>query len=181
MAGTIGDGERQKRLAMKNGGDGERKTLAVPTTRDEYPPNNTTSSTLQQLSTTAKDGDESKIVGDSLETGDPVGSTAANENSNDAPVSNIQKKIRRAEPFGMPVQLSEEEKRNSRAERIVGTAVKWLLRVANSGTVACGKVDNQRTSAAATSSGGFVNKMVERIGGLPIVGAVQKQSLPRPR
>ncbi|KAA8521508.1 hypothetical protein F0562_012182 [Nyssa sinensis] len=91
--------------------------LAVPTTRDEYLPNNTTSSTLQQLSTTAKDGDESKIVGDSLETGDPVGSTAANENSNDAPVSNIQKKIRRAERFGMPVQLSEEEKRNSRAER----------------------------------------------------------------
>ncbi|KAA8515864.1 hypothetical protein F0562_019043 [Nyssa sinensis] len=64
MAGTIGDGERQRRLAMKNGGDGERKTLAVPTTRDEYPPNNTTSLTLQQLSTTAKDGDESKIVGD---------------------------------------------------------------------------------------------------------------------
>ncbi|KAA8519850.1 hypothetical protein F0562_014060 [Nyssa sinensis] len=82
---------------MKNGGDGKRKTLAVPTTRDEYPPNNTTSSTLQQLSTTAKDGDESKIVGDSLETGNPVGSTAANENSNNAPVSTIQKKIRRAE------------------------------------------------------------------------------------
>ncbi|KAL3531878.1 hypothetical protein ACH5RR_005399 [Cinchona calisaya] len=32
-------------------------------------------------------------------------------------VTDIQKKIRRAERFGMPVQLSEEEKRNSRAER----------------------------------------------------------------
>ncbi|KAA8521062.1 hypothetical protein F0562_011785 [Nyssa sinensis] len=30
MAGMIGDGERQRRLAMKNGGDRERKTLAVP-------------------------------------------------------------------------------------------------------------------------------------------------------
>lgn len=29
----------------------------------------------------------------------------------------IQKKIKRAERFGVPVQLSEEEKRNSRAER----------------------------------------------------------------
>ncbi|XP_042477100.1 protein MODIFIER OF SNC1 11-like isoform X2 [Macadamia integrifolia] len=39
----------------------------------------------------------------------------------DAPVSDLQKKIRRAERFGMSVQLSEEEKRNSRAERF-GTA-----------------------------------------------------------
>ncbi|XP_039021514.1 protein MODIFIER OF SNC1 11-like isoform X2 [Hibiscus syriacus] len=33
------------------------------------------------------------------------------------PVNDIQKKIRRAERFGVPVQLSEQEKRNSRAER----------------------------------------------------------------
>ncbi|KAF8397601.1 hypothetical protein HHK36_016521 [Tetracentron sinense] len=42
-----------------------------------------------------------------------LGSTATET----VPVSIIQKKIRRAERFGMPVQLSEEEKRNSRAER----------------------------------------------------------------
>ncbi|KAL8210527.1 hypothetical protein R6Q57_004964 [Mikania cordata] len=36
-------------------------------------------------------------------------------------VTDTQRKIRRAERFGMPVQLSEEEKRNSRAERF-GTA-----------------------------------------------------------
>ncbi|KAI9122189.1 hypothetical protein K1719_006878 [Acacia pycnantha] len=35
----------------------------------------------------------------------------------DAPASNIQKKILRAERFGISVQLSEQEKRNSRAER----------------------------------------------------------------
>lgn len=29
----------------------------------------------------------------------------------------LEKKIRRAERFGVPVQLSEEEKRNSRAKR----------------------------------------------------------------
>ncbi|XP_043701285.1 protein MODIFIER OF SNC1 11-like isoform X2 [Telopea speciosissima] len=38
-----------------------------------------------------------------------------------ATVSHLQKKIRRAERFGVSVQLSEEEKRNSRAERF-GTA-----------------------------------------------------------
>ena len=37
--------------------------------------------------------------------------------ANDAPLSDIQKKIRRAERFGISVQLSEKEKRNSRAER----------------------------------------------------------------
>ncbi|KAL4297285.1 hypothetical protein GQ457_12G009150 [Hibiscus cannabinus] len=37
------------------------------------------------------------------------------------PMSVIQRKIRRAERFGVPVQLSEKEKRNSRAERF-GTA-----------------------------------------------------------
>lgn len=31
--------------------------------------------------------------------------------------TDIQKKMKRAERFGMPVTLSEEEKRNSRAER----------------------------------------------------------------
>ncbi|XP_052119433.1 protein MODIFIER OF SNC1 11 [Arachis duranensis] len=42
----------------------------------------------------------------------PLPSDAAN----DAPLSDIQKKIRRAERFGISVQLSEKEKRNSRAE-----------------------------------------------------------------
>ncbi|KAK8600162.1 hypothetical protein V6N13_060023 [Hibiscus sabdariffa] len=37
------------------------------------------------------------------------------------PMDVIQRKIRRAERFGVPVQLSEQEKRNSRAERF-GTA-----------------------------------------------------------
>lgn len=33
--------------------------------------------------------------------------------------TDIQKKMKRAERFGMPVHLSEEEKRNSRAERYI--------------------------------------------------------------
>jgi len=41
------------------------------------------------------------------------------ESGNDAPLSDIQKKIRRAERFGISVQMSEKEKRNSRAERSV--------------------------------------------------------------
>lgn len=39
------------------------------------------------------------------------------DSGNDAPLSDIQKKMRRAERFGISVQLSEKEKRNSRAER----------------------------------------------------------------
>lgn len=51
-----------------------------------------------------------------------VSVSAAGASSGDkSPVNNIQKKIRRAERFGLPVQLTEEEKRNSRAERF-GTA-----------------------------------------------------------
>lgn len=42
--------------------------------------------------------------------------TAVNNASSDVSFD-VQKKIKRAERFGMPVQLSEEEKRNSRAER----------------------------------------------------------------
>ncbi|KAL3536330.1 hypothetical protein ACH5RR_004791 [Cinchona calisaya] len=42
--------------------------------------------------------------------------SSENADAGDA-VTDVQKKIRRAERFGMPVQLSEEEKRNSRAER----------------------------------------------------------------
>ncbi|GLT79293.1 hypothetical protein SLA2020_507860 [Shorea laevis] len=55
-----------------------------------------------------KDGEDLK------KTVSTAGSVAENDST---PVSDIQKKIRRAERFGMPVQLSEEEKRNSRAER----------------------------------------------------------------
>jgi hypothetical protein len=43
--------------------------------------------------------------------------TPTPEPETDAPLSDVQKKMRRAERFGITVQLSEKEKRNSRAER----------------------------------------------------------------
>ncbi|KAM6569158.1 hypothetical protein CsatB_017143 [Cannabis sativa] len=46
----------------------------------------------------------------------PADSSAA-ENATAPPFSDIEKKIRRAERFGITVQLSEVERRNSRAER----------------------------------------------------------------
>ena len=55
-----------------------------------------------------------KENGGSKTTGTTVGSVVGDESG---PVNDIQKKIRRAERFGVPVQLSEQEKRNSRAER----------------------------------------------------------------
>ncbi|KAG5550043.1 hypothetical protein RHGRI_015115 [Rhododendron griersonianum] len=57
-------------------------------------------------------GDESK----------PSAVKETDEVKKDDVVSSVQKKIRRAERFGMPVQLSEEEKRNSRAERFGTTS-----------------------------------------------------------
>ncbi|XP_030522013.1 protein MODIFIER OF SNC1 11-like [Rhodamnia argentea] len=45
---------------------------------------------------------------------DPVDSQAGKSSE---PADDVQKKIRRAERFGVQVQLSEQEKRNSRAER----------------------------------------------------------------
>ncbi|PRQ43405.1 hypothetical protein RchiOBHm_Chr3g0468131 [Rosa chinensis] len=46
---------------------------------------------------------------------DPKTAAAAEDGA--APASVVEKKIRRAERFGISVQLTEEEKRNSRAER----------------------------------------------------------------
>ncbi|XP_010423828.1 PREDICTED: protein MODIFIER OF SNC1 11 [Camelina sativa] len=44
-----------------------------------------------------------------------------------SPVDDIQKKIRRAERFGVSVKLTEEEKRNSRAERFGSVAAAAAL------------------------------------------------------
>ncbi|EHA8588091.1 hypothetical protein COCNU_scaffold004099G000020 [Cocos nucifera] len=43
--------------------------------------------------------------------------TATSEPLAAAPATDLEKKVRRAERFGMPVQLSEEEKRSARAQR----------------------------------------------------------------
>ncbi|KAG2261743.1 hypothetical protein Bca52824_068822 [Brassica carinata] len=46
-----------------------------------------------------------------------VGSSAAGDDVS-SPVDDVQKKIRRAERFGVSVKLTKEERRNSRAERL---------------------------------------------------------------
>lgn len=57
-----------------------------------------------------------KEAGLSKGTESPVLSPAENDA---VPANDIDKKMRRAERFGVPVQLTEAEKRNSRAERFV--------------------------------------------------------------
>ncbi|KAF7138975.1 hypothetical protein RHSIM_Rhsim07G0224300 [Rhododendron simsii] len=68
-----------------------------------------------------KEIDEPKSLGESPTTGDaaadPVAVKNNGANNDDVTVSYTQKKMRRAERFGVPVQISEEEKRNTRAER----------------------------------------------------------------
>lgn len=68
-------------------------------------------SNLQQ--TSSGGGEEKKAVPSTGANSETDGTV----NGDDAPVTDIQKKMRRAERFGLSVQLSEEEKRNSRAER----------------------------------------------------------------
>lgn len=67
------------------------------------PPPTSADASVADADADAKDGADSK----------------ASVDGHDAPVSDFQKKIRRAERFGISVQLSEQEKRNSRAERYV--------------------------------------------------------------
>ncbi|PIN15000.1 hypothetical protein CDL12_12361 [Handroanthus impetiginosus] len=49
--------------------------------------------------------------------GEPAVKAKASDVDGGGAVTYIQKKMKRAERFGMPVHMSEEEKRNSRAER----------------------------------------------------------------
>ncbi|CAL5351211.1 unnamed protein product [Camellia sinensis] len=86
--------------------------------------------------------DESKTIEDS-----PVTEASTDVKNNDeSDVSDTKKKIRRAERFGMPVQLSEQEKRNSRAERF-GTVP------ATNGSDALKKSEDQKRKARAERFG----------------------------
>ncbi|XVF07997.1 hypothetical protein REPUB_Repub06bG0187200 [Reevesia pubescens] len=87
-----------------------RKTVdpALPSTDKSSQP--TTVTPVSEVS--VKESEGSKTDGTTV-------SSVAGDSS--GPVNDIQKKIRRAERFGVPVQLSEQEKRNTRAERF-GTA-----------------------------------------------------------
>lgn len=79
-----------------------------------------TSSTPQLPAPSSSDGDEKKgtPTAADVKTTDVDGGSAATD---------IQKKMKRAERFGLPVHLSEEEKRNSRAERFgTGSSVDGL-------------------------------------------------------
>ncbi|KAK6126046.1 hypothetical protein DH2020_040160 [Rehmannia glutinosa] len=72
----------------------------TPATEDEL--------SNQTLASSGGGGDESKSEPAAVRTGDTHDGGA---------VTDIDKKMKRAERFGMPVQMTEEEKRNSRAER----------------------------------------------------------------
>ncbi|KAK4481036.1 hypothetical protein RD792_011905 [Penstemon davidsonii] len=83
----------------------------VPSDPNFVPPTTEDASSTQPPSSSDGKGDESKS--------EPAAEVAAKKIDVDdsAAVTAIQKKMKRAERFGTTVQLSEEEKRNSRAER----------------------------------------------------------------
>ncbi|KAF8006088.1 hypothetical protein BT93_K0400 [Corymbia citriodora subsp. variegata] len=87
------------------------------------------------------------------EEGPAKGTTATVVSSGTGPVNDIYRRIRRAERFGMPVQLSEEEKRYSRAERFGTGSV-----LNKSG--ACGGSEDLKRKARAERFGTSVSSLV---------------------
>ncbi|GMN39053.1 hypothetical protein TIFTF001_008281 [Ficus carica] len=74
-----------------------------------------------------------------------------------APVSDIEKKMRRAERFGISVQLTEEDKRNSRAESKEGLTElqlgMWFRTGSSSGSEASKKSEELKRKARAERFG----------------------------
>lgn len=60
---------------------------------------------------------ESDVSKNDIGTVDSAANTASVSPTRTGAANDVEKKVRRAERFGVPVQLSEQEKRNSRAER----------------------------------------------------------------
>ncbi|KAB2622255.1 protein MODIFIER OF SNC1 11-like [Pyrus ussuriensis x Pyrus communis] len=94
-----------------------KKTLGTspvpPTSTISDPPENPSGGTPSDLPPSSEVNSEengSKADSEDTKTGSAAGDAAA-------PATAIEKKMRRAERFGISVQLTEEEKRNSRAER----------------------------------------------------------------
>ncbi|KAL2250578.1 UNVERIFIED_CONTAM: Protein MODIFIER OF SNC1 11 [Sesamum indicum] len=83
-----------------------------PTDLNSAPPTAEDATATQPPRSSGGGGDEGK--------GKPDDATAGKPSDVDGggAVTDIQKKMKRAERFGMPVHLSEQEKRNSRAERV---------------------------------------------------------------
>ncbi|GMJ03043.1 modifier of snc1, 11 [Hibiscus trionum] len=81
-----------------------KKTVTSSTDKSDPP----TTASLSNAEGTVKGIEDSKTTETHL-------GSVAGESS--GPGNDIQKKMRRAERFGVPVQLSEQEKRDSRAER----------------------------------------------------------------
>ncbi|KAI3412976.1 uncharacterized protein J3R85_016713 [Psidium guajava] len=105
-----------------------------------------------QSSSSAADPDSGKSRKEGEE-GLAKGTTATVVSSGTGPVNDIYRRIRRAERFGMPVQLSEEEKRYSRAERF-GTGS-----VLNK-SEACGESEALKRKARAERFGTSVSSLI---------------------
>lgn len=92
--------------AAPSSGEKNPKKTGDNTDRAQNPPAAPSVSTVTVR--VKKNGEESKTT---------IVASVSPVSGDVATVTDTQKKIRRAERFGMPVQLSEQEKRNSRAER----------------------------------------------------------------
>ncbi|ONI03217.1 hypothetical protein PRUPE_6G244900 [Prunus persica] len=79
--------------------------------RPEDPPTDTPSDPAPSSEVVSEEN------GSKADSEDPKTAAGSEAGDGAAPANSIQKKMRRAERFGISVQMTEEEKRNSRAER----------------------------------------------------------------
>ncbi|XP_024032336.1 isoaspartyl peptidase/L-asparaginase 1-like, partial [Morus notabilis] len=78
---------------------------------------------------------------------------------------NIERLKQAKEANRIQLDYTEPTAKAPKNEKLIGNGDSQL------GTVGCVAVDSQGNLATATSTGGFVNKMVGRIGDTPIIGA----------
>lgn len=102
--------------------DHEVSPIAKPDLHED-PPSSTPTQVSSDSTVPSGTVESRKDCEDSKSTAATAGSPAGD----DGPVSSIQKKMRRAERFGISVQLTEEEKRNSRAERYTQSSFRFCL------------------------------------------------------
>jgi len=108
--------DTQKSESQNSEVENPKKTLTLtpkntPNLNEE--PKNTSSADDEKPESQSQDQGSDKEDVD----GSKAKATVVSPKGDDVPANDIQKKLRRAERFGVPVQLSEKEKRNSRAER----------------------------------------------------------------
>ncbi|CAK7342898.1 unnamed protein product [Dovyalis caffra] len=104
-------------LTISMATEAENPSTAAPTTTVEDNPSKTLDTAAPASTKPDQVEDSSNTASSAVDSATEGPKQDADDSKSAAPATDTEKKIRRAERFGITVQLSEQEKRNSRAER----------------------------------------------------------------